>query len=195
MDDTYSGHPTKEARNAYMREWNAKNRDKVLANRKASRERQDPEETRAKRKAQHAAMTPAQRANRAETTKRWRAANPDKVAENRRRQHSDGKTLDYRLRSNYGISLAERDAMIVYQLGRCYICGDEFGDKPCVDHCHDSDTVRKILCNNCNVGLGYFKDDPARLMDAAAYAKEHAHLKASRPGENPGQSECSASSE
>lgn len=38
-----------------------------------------------------------------------------------------------------------------------------------VDHCHDKKKVRGMLCNNCNTGLGYFKDDTTRLQRAIDY--------------------------
>jgi hypothetical protein len=33
-------------------------------------------------------------------------------------------------------------------------------------------SIRGILCNNCNVGLGLFKDDPSLLYKAITYLKE-----------------------
>lgn len=67
------------------------------------------------------------------------------------------------------------DQMKEAQGGRCAIC-----DQPCdkggelsVDHCHETGRVRGLLCRNCNVGLGYFRDLPGRLTDAANYLKQH----------------------
>jgi hypothetical protein len=38
-----------------------------------------------------------------------------------------------------------------------------------VDHCYVTDRYRGLLCNNCNVGLGAFGDDPERLLRAVEY--------------------------
>jgi len=79
----------------------------------------------------------------------------------------------YFLKRNYGITLADYEALLAIQGSRCAICGTgEPGGVAnvfAVDHCHESLRVRGLLCNLCNLGLGQFKDDPERLRSAAAY--------------------------
>lgn len=50
----------------------------------------------------------------------------------------------------------------------CVICGKKSGSKV-IDHCHVTGKVRGGLCQHCNLALGHFKDDPERLLYAAAY--------------------------
>jgi hypothetical protein len=78
-----------------------------------------------------------------------------------------------RIKHRYGITAAEYDALLVAQDGRCAICkqppGDNvrahWGGKLCVDHCHDTGTVRGLLCNDCNLAVGYAKSEAtARAM-------------------------------
>ena len=38
-----------------------------------------------------------------------------------------------------------------------------------IDHDHDTGLVRGVLCHGCNVGVGYFRNDPALLRKAADY--------------------------
>lgn len=81
-----------------------------------------------------------------------------------------------KLRENYGITLDEYNEMLEMTGGRCPICKIEFDKEeqrwPVVDHCHSSGQVRGILCNRCNCGLGYFRDNPKFLQQAAVYAQQ-----------------------
>jgi hypothetical protein len=50
----------------------------------------------------------------------------------------------------------------------CDICGRRTG-RMAIDHCHDSNRVRGLLCKDCNLILGWVNDDPARLRALADY--------------------------
>lgn len=75
------------------------------------------------------------------------------------------------------ITKEEYDKMYVDQNGKCAICENPptgFKKSLCLDHCHDSLKVRGLLCDNCNAGLGKFKDDIDILLKAVDYLKKHA---------------------
>ena len=95
-----------------------------------------------------------------EDTRVWYKANKD-VAKNTRLQKA------------YGISLDEYNEMLPTH---CPLCNkllnitDTLGpDSPVVDHCHVAGHVRGIICNECNRGLGYFRDNIQALRNAATY--------------------------
>ena len=80
----------------------------------------------------------------------------------------------------HGISLEERDAMLLAQEGSCAICKaptvfsttsgiNNTGDLAVVDHCHRSSRIRGVLCGHCNTGLGAFKDNLQSLLNAVDY--------------------------
>lgn len=75
----------------------------------------------------------------------------------------------------YGLTEADWDRMLTEQGGRCAICHTDTpggrGERWHIDHCHATDRVRGLLCHNCNVGIGNFKDDPTLLESAAAYLR------------------------
>lgn len=75
------------------------------------------------------------------------------------------------LKANYGITLEDYDQMYLKQEGKCVICY-RFQSVLNVDHCHDTLKIRGLLCDNCNKGLGCFKDKTIVLENAIKYLKE-----------------------
>ena len=76
------------------------------------------------------------------------------------------------LRDKYGITLAHYDEMLERQENTCAICGltpEENGKRLCVDHNHETGEVRGLLCDDCNRGIGTFRDNPVSLARAAEY--------------------------
>lgn len=72
--------------------------------------------------------------------------------------------------------------MVEAQHGLCAVCGEppngentraHWGGKLCVDHDHDTEKIRGLLCNDCNLAVGYGKT-PEKLRAAAEYLQRHA---------------------
>lgn len=80
---------------------------------------------------------------------------------------------------NYDISIDEYNAMREQQAGLCAICNEPeraringVTKRLQLDHCHRTNRVRRLLCGDCNTGLGRFKDSPSILRKAAEYIEE-----------------------
>jgi hypothetical protein len=81
----------------------------------------------------------------------------------------------------YGISAEEYVRMYNKQDGKCAICHqpettlDKNGNVKilAVDHCHDTGTVRELLCYSCNSMLGQARDNVKTLLAGAAYLEKH----------------------
>jgi hypothetical protein len=72
----------------------------------------------------------------------------------------------------YNLLPEHKQALIDKQENACAICAYKFGQKVGdmkVDHCHSTGVVRGLLCDLCNRGLGYFRDQADRLINAANY--------------------------
>jgi hypothetical protein len=85
---------------------------------------------------------------------------------------STNSQMRHQRQRKYGVSQEQFAAMLISQGGACAICGaTEAGGRGTfhVDHCHSLGTVRGLLCHNCNVGLGHFRDDTALLLRASNY--------------------------
>ena len=68
-----------------------------------------------------------------------------------------------------------KEAILESQNNACAICGITAAKNErtfVIDHNHDTHLVRGILCSNCNVGLGYFKDQIGRLAMAIKYLQD-----------------------
>lgn len=153
--DYQRGHA--DERRSYNAAYYAANKGRIAAQAAEYRAR-TAVERKAKRKAEYAANP--ERFKRA--TKEWQAANP-------------GKRLDQRMRK-YGITGADYARMFADQNGRCAVCdsvetGDKRGGRFHVDHCHESGRIRGLLCSQCNLGLGKFKDSADLLERASLYLR------------------------
>lgn len=111
--------------------------------------------------------------------RQWRIDNPEKVKNknNERRNNPERKEYD-RQRSylrRYGITRDEYNNLREGQNYKCFICGIHENDNIsrwgvlCLDHCHRTGRIRKLLCATCNKGLGCFKDSHSLLIKAANY--------------------------
>ena len=73
-----------------------------------------------------------------------------------------------------GITVEQYDATFLAQGKKCAICksGKSGGRGWNLDHDHKTNTFRGILCHNCNLGLGNFKDSLAVLDAAKNYLRK-----------------------
>jgi hypothetical protein len=79
------------------------------------------------------------------------------------------------LQNRYGITLEDKEHMIASQNGKCAICETELdnGKHTCVDHCHKTGKIRKILCKSCNILIGHSKENTEILKKAIQYLSTH----------------------
>lgn len=84
----------------------------------------------------------------------WRLANQDR--------HDAAQ-----VQRKYGLTPSDHEKLREACGNRCEICGSD--EKLGVDHCHDSDRVRGLLCAHCNNLLGRAKDSVFVLESAIRY--------------------------
>lgn len=78
----------------------------------------------------------------------------------------------------YGLTESDYAALLDAQNGLCAICQDPLGEKPQIDHCHETGFVRGILCKGCNNGIGRIERH-GFLDRAVAYLVRASNLDAS----------------
>jgi len=79
------------------------------------------------------------------------------------------------LRNCYGLTLEQYDEMFENQNGVCAICGgtNVNGRRLCVDHDHETEKIRALLCNYCNNLLGHAKENIVILQSTINYLKKY----------------------
>lgn len=87
--------------------------------------------------------------------------------------------------SKYGIHNGERKEMLKRQNNKCAICDCQLQEPKQtlknesnkqgvnLDHCHNSNKIRGLLCTSCNRALGLFKDSQSILLKAINYLNQH----------------------
>lgn len=88
---------------------------------------------------------------------------------------------NYDLMKSYSITHDEYSSILLYQGGKCAICGikesDLVGRKKylCVDHNHKTGHIRGLICDKCNRGIGLLQDSINILEKAIGYLNNHQH--------------------
>ena len=89
---------------------------------------------------------------------------PCRKARDQSREKERGKRLRV---EKYGLTAEEYQVLWNTQAGRCAICDrheDELTKRLAVDHCHNTGTVRGLLCDLCNLGIGLSWNDSPELL-------------------------------
>ena len=85
--------------------------------------------------------------------------NPEEMRKRRERNRQN------HYRAKYGLTPAEADEM---KSGGCDLCGTKSG-KLNIDHCHNSGRVRGVLCNACNLMIGWLERAHANMDKIKSY--------------------------
>jgi hypothetical protein len=162
-----------EARRAYHRGWCAENKEKVkgYARRSYEKSREKKyEATRAWRKANpekaKASTKKWRAANRVRVNaaqQKWLKANPDKA-----KLRSRNGAYKYK----YGMTVEDYDAALAAQGGCCALCGKPPKKRFVVDHDHMTEQFRALLCDRCNLFVG-FLEAQGLLQKGLAYIVKH----------------------
>lgn len=76
----------------------------------------------------------------------------------------------HKVKQKYGLTREDWDRLYADQDGRCALCL-KARDELVVDHCHETNVVRGLLCRGCNVALGKLGDNVESIMRVIAYLK------------------------
>lgn len=195
----YCGMTNRAKKAAYMREYTRQNADKINPRRQARRKERRAEGTMPRRHSTtgpcggcgaddrnpSGSCRPCARAG----AKRRKDANPDKVradAVERGRRHRARMSVDIRKIRNrkynliralrdFGLTSEQYDRMYAEQEGRCGICRNEpkGTHRLHIDHDHDTNIVRALLCSKCNTAIGLMDENTELLAAASRYLEHH----------------------
>lgn len=109
-----------------------------------------------------------------EASRQWGLKNPQKNSKSR-----TAASLKWHFANPghlYKLSNERYATLLKAQDNCCAICKKPFDDTPRIDHDHVTGKVRELLCDVCNKGLGYFKDNLDFLQAAVDYLKRHGNV-------------------
>ena len=102
-----------------------------------------------------------------ERNKKWRRNNPEydyNYGVEYRKKNAEiikTKKRDYVLKKTYGLSTEKYNEIFERQNGKCAICNKhqkELSRPLNVDHCHSTNKIRDLLCDRCNLTVGYVEN-------------------------------------
>ncbi len=96
-----------------------------------------------------------------------------------RRANKRRHDQNYHRLNKYGIGIEQYEQMEKAQDGKCAICERvetqvQKGKviRLSIDHNHSTGKIRALLCHNCNIGLGNFKENEVSLLKAILYLRK-----------------------
>lgn len=110
--------------------------------------------------------------------KNWVKNNPEKVKTYALEYYNINsiKIREYSFKRTYGITFADLEQMKFKQDWCCKTCGinesdllEMTGKGLFLDHDHKTGVIRGLLCQDCNIGLGGFRDNIESLKRAIKY--------------------------
>ena len=80
-----------------------------------------------------------------------------------------------KVKKHYNLSAEEFQKKIDEQDGVCAICKkpNHTGWNLCIDHDHETNEIRGLLCQNCNRAIGLLRDSSENLQRAVDYLKKY----------------------
>ena len=78
----------------------------------------------------------------------------------RQRPEMKKQRRKYKLVWRYNLTLEQYQQMYIDQNGCCLICKKSISyDRTCIDHNHQTNEVRGLLCYRCNIGLSFVENE------------------------------------
>ena len=85
---------------------------------------------------------------------------------------------DFHLEYKYGVTRDHRDQMMRERGGKCDVCGEHERNVKgvlCIEHCHETEEIRGLVCNECNTTLARLGDNLDGVMKFVNYLKGGDH--------------------
>lgn len=101
-----------------------------------------------------------------------RARRADYCKKNPEKARASWRKVTYR--KNFGITIDQYDEMYAKQNGECAICcthQSELAQALAVDHDHETNKIRGLLCGGCNKGIGFLRESTSILGAAIEYLR------------------------
>lgn len=90
---------------------------------------------------------------------KWQKEHPEKYKEYVKKffKRSPEKHREYQLKSRYNLTPEQFNAMLLKQDNRCAVCKVKPDYILSIDHDHKTDKVRGLLCQRCNMAIGFIE--------------------------------------
>lgn len=82
----------------------------------------------------------------------------------------------YQIKYYYGLNKEDYESLVKNCNNSCSICKKNAKDLSTglvVDHCHETNKIRGLLCQDCNRGLGMYKENVEYMKNAIVYLDHH----------------------